>query len=321
MQCLICESPKNIRFNSEYKYDVQEDKKYLSDIKLYRCEECDFTFAHPMPSMNVLNDYYENFYRTPDRPPYFLTGNIEDLKKECFADRNFNYLLYLTTFLDFSKIKSIYDFGAGNGDVGYLLKKKFPHLKLYCTESDKHCKEILNERGYKNFTNIDEIDEKFDLIISFHSLEHLSDTKIFSFFKNTLSQNGHIFYEVPNTEKKYFETRDSDSPHLCFYTKKAFEKINEIYGLKFVNFSYSYYTFEYDAKVSKDARLGYEKLKNSSLPLLKIKQFLRKILPDKLIQFRRDLNKIKSINSEDRINNFINNSGNNCYIRGLVTPK
>ena len=274
-----------------------------------------------MPSEKTLNDYYENIYRTPDRPPYFLTGNIEDLKKEALADRNFNYLLYLSTFLDFTKIKSIYDFGAGNGDVGYLLKKKFPHLKLYCTESDKHCKEILKERGYENFTDINLIDEKFDLIISFHSLEHLSDTKIFSFFKKILNKDGHIFYEVPNSEQKYFDVRDSDSPHLCFYTKKSFEKINEIYGFEFINFSSSYYTYEYDARSSRAARLGYEKLKNSALPILKIKQFLRKILPQKIIQFRRNLNKIESMNSIERINNFINNSGNNCYIRGVIRIK
>ena len=61
MQCLICNSSKNVKFNCDYKFDVKEDKKYLKDLKLYKCNDCDFTFAHPMPPMSVLDDYYENY--------------------------------------------------------------------------------------------------------------------------------------------------------------------------------------------------------------------------------------------------------------------
>ena len=62
----------------------------------------------------------------------------------------------------------------------------------------------------------------------------------------------------------------------------------------------------------------YEKINKSPLPLIKIKRLLRKILPRKIIQFRRDLNSLKTKNSEDRINWFINNTKDGCYIRGIV---
>ena len=235
-----------------------------------------------MPKEDDLEYYYKEIYRAFDRPPYFLTGNIKDLKLECMDDRNLNYLVYLSSLLDFSKIKKIYDFGAGNGDLGYLLKKKFPHLELYCSEGDDQCKQILRERGYKNFNNLDEIEEKFDLIITLHSLEHLMNSEIYGAFKNLLNDNGHIFFEVPNCPQEYFDKRASDSPHLLFYTKKSFEKLNDIYGYKFLNFSTSSYSFDYDRKFSFDSMRQYEKINKSPLPLIKIKRLLRKICQEKL---------------------------------------
>ena len=176
----------------------------------------------------------------------------------------------------------------------------------------------MRERGYKNFNNLDEIEEKFDLIITLHSLEHLMNSEIYGAFKNLLNDNGHIFFEVPNCPQEYFDKRASDSPHLLFYTKKSFEKLNDIYGYKFLNFSTSSYSFDYDRKFSFDSMRQYEKINKSPLPLIKIKRLLRKILPRKIIQFRRDLNSLKTKNSEDRINWFINNTKDGCYIRGIV---
>ena len=39
------------------------------------------------------------------------------------------------------------------------------------------------KRGYRNYEDLDKIEDKFDLIISLHSLEHLTDLKIFDKFK------------------------------------------------------------------------------------------------------------------------------------------
>jgi 2-polyprenyl-3-methyl-5-hydroxy-6-metoxy-1,4-benzoquinol methylase len=111
---------------------------------------------------------------------------------------------------------------------------------------------LLNERGYKNFEDPNEIEEKFDLIITLHTLEHLTSTSIFSKFYNLLNKYGLIFFEVPNCTKKFFDLRVYDSPHLIFYTKKSFEKISQLNNLVFINFSYAFYPIEYDRKFSLD---------------------------------------------------------------------
>ena len=64
--------------------------------------------------------------------------------------------------------------------------------------------------------------QKFDLITTTHSLEHLSDiNSIFTKFKEILNKDGHIFFEVPNCTKEYFDGRAYDSPHLLFLQQKV----------------------------------------------------------------------------------------------------
>ena len=71
-------------------------------------------------------------------------------------DKNLSYLIYLTTLVDLSKIKSIYDFGGGDGDLGYALKRKFSQLQLFYRKYS-YCEKNLEERGYTNFKVFDEI--------------------------------------------------------------------------------------------------------------------------------------------------------------------
>ena len=317
MKCVNCKNSNQISFKDKYLFEIEEDKKYFGDIKIYYCGNCSISFVYPIPEDKNLSYFYKKIYRAPGRPPFFFNGDYEELKLQCLDHKNLNYLLYLTTLIEINNIKKIYDFGAGNGDLGYLLKKKFPHLELYCTESDQHCKKILKERGYTNFEDLNLINEKFDLIITLHSLEHLTDTSIFTKFLEILNKNGKIFFEVPNCTEEYFRLRIYDSPHLIFWNKKAFQKVAEKNNLKFINFSYASYPFEYDQKFSLESKNIYLKNFKTKFPIFKIKKYLKKIIPKYLISLIRDLKKNKK-ESEDIINWFSNNTGNNCYIRGIL---
>ena len=225
MKCIICNNT-NLTFNSDYKVEVESDIQYFEKCKIYKCDDCDFNFVYPMPSKQKLNYFYENVYKSLNRPPYWLTGNLEDMEQTYLEDRNISYLTYTTILLDFKNIKNIFDFGAGSGDLGYSLKKKFSHLNLFCTENDKHCIPLLQKRGYQNLKDILHLNNKIDLIIALHSLEHLDSIEIFNDFKKILKPSGKIFFEVPYCPKEYFDGRTYDSPHLLFYTKKSLEKIS-----------------------------------------------------------------------------------------------
>ena len=318
MKCFICEKNDNLELNSEYKLEIESDKKFFKNPKIYRCKNCDFSFVHPLPNNQDLDFFYRNIYRAENRPP-FWRQSIEQIESSLYSDKNLNYLLYITTFIKFNNISSILDFGSGYGDLAFLLKKKFPHLEIYSCEDDKYCKSILEKRGYKNYENLDNIDKKFDLIITLHSLEHLPNVKIFKKFKEILTTDGTIFFEVPNCTKDYFNGRAYDSPHLLFFTKKSFDKLSELYGLKIVNFTESSYSFNEDHKFQRISQNAYLQINSKKLLSTKFKFILRKILPKFLINFFKNILNIFFKNKQSMIlNSFYNNSGDNCYIRGLI---
>ena len=320
--CLICNSSKNVNFLDDYKLEIHEDKEYFKNAKIYKCKDCNFAFVNPMPNEEKLEEFYKDVYRSEGRPPYLVSENYEDQKKHYLEDKNLSYLLYLTTFVNMKKIKKLYDFGGGDGDLGHALKKKFPHLDLYCTENDKHCEKILNEREYKNFQNLDNIDCKFDLIVTTHSLEHLSSiNSIFKKFGEILNPNGHVFFEVPNCSEEYWKGRPYDGPHLLFYTKKSFEKLLDKHGFEFINFSYSSYSFDEDLKNQRLSQENYYKEKSSIISFIKIKKILKKIIPYALVKFRQDLIQAENLRKDSRMNWFVNNTGQNCYIRGVIKKK
>ncbi len=321
MNCLICQSKENLKFLDEYKLEIKQDVKFFKDLKIFHCNDCEFSFANPMPLDRDLNFFYKNIYRSANRPPYWVPTNFKDLDTNLIEDKNLNYLLYLSTLIDLKKIQKIFDFGAGYGNLGFLLKRKFPNLELYCSESDEVSKDILKDRGYKNFENIHKIDTKFDLIISLHSLEHLTNLEIFSKFNEILNKNGLIFFEVPNCSMEYFNGRPYDSPHLLFYSKKSFEKISKKYNFNIINFSYSSYTFESDHKYQLESQNQFNQLNSSKFNIQKFKKFLKNFLPKSLLNLRNNFLEAKKMKEISRIDWFTNNSGNNCYIRGILIKK
>lgn len=322
MKCAICEKVKSVKFLDNYKLEIFEDEKFFEDAKIYRCDDCDFAFVHPMPNEEKLYHFYEKVYRADGRPPYLVSENYEDQKKHYLSDKNLSYLIYLTSIIDIKSKKNLYDFGGGDGDLGYALKKKFPQLKLFCTEGDSHCERILRDRGYKNFKKLEEINEKFDLIITTHSLEHLTDiNSIFEKFNEFLNSDGHIFFEVPNCSKEYWEGRPYDGPHLLFYTKKSFETLAKIHGFEIINFSFSAYSFKDDHQNQRDSQNSYYKSRKGYFSINKIKRMLKKIIPNKIISLRQDLIQMKNLRKDIKLNWFVNNTGDNCYIRGILKKK
>jgi len=319
--CIICNKDHKVKFIDEYKLEVEEDKFFFQDAKIYKCEECNFSYVSPMPDNSDLNNFYENIYRQINRPPFWITDNLADRKKNYLDDKILSYLLYISTLIDLKKIKQVYDFGSGDGDLGYAIKKKFSHIQLFCSENDKQCQKILKEREYTNFKDLDKIDKKFDLILTTHSLEHMTDLKIFSKFSEILNPGGSIFFEVPNCTSEYFNGRVFDSPHLLFFTEESLKKISMKYNFDILNISFSSYSFSKDHKYQKESHDLYNKLINSKISFQNIKNKIKNFLPHSLLQLRRDYLNIKKNKSDTKLDWFANNTGDNCYLRGIIRKK
>ena len=318
MDCPICKTNIKSNYRCDYKFEINEDKKYFGDLKIDRCEECNFSYANPMPKNENLDFFYENIYRLPYRPPYWISENEQDIEKKFLLDRNLNYLLYLSTLIDLKKVENIYDFGAGIGDLGYAIKKKFPNVNLFCTEYDKHCLNILKKRGYNN-GEIKKIDKKFDLIITTHSLEHLTDVEVFSKFYEILKPGGYLFFEIPYCPEEYFSGRPYDGPHLLFYTKESIEKISEKYNFDVFRIDTSMYSFNEDYRNQKKSQDRYYKIQSGST--FNIKQFVKKFIPKSILKLREKLVDIKNIDEMQILGSYTSNSGDNTYLRGILKKK
>ena len=317
MKCILCEENET-KFLDKYKFNINSDIEFFGNINIYFCKSCNFSFCNPMPEKNKLTYYYENIYRSKGRPHELHPDNIDS---KLMSNKNLNYLQYLSTFIKFKDINKIFDFGSGTGDIGYLLKKQFDHLELYSSENDNFSKKILKKRGYQNFTEIHNIDLKFDLILSVHSLEHLTDFKIINFFKKISKPNSFLFLEVPNCPiDEEFLKRPYDSPHLMFFSKESFIQISKKFNLDLINLNVASYSIKQHFKYMERSKKKFEnwktgKNKNENYKS-KLKKIIKKIIPKHLLFYRRYLLNEKNSNDLD-LDHFTLNKPDSWCLRGL----
>tara|TARA_B100000575_G_C23100744_1_gene635063 strand:- start:65 stop:1024 length:960 start_codon:yes stop_codon:yes gene_type:complete len=274
----------------EYKFHVESDVEYFGKLNIYYCDKCDFGFSFPDPDEKKINYFYQNIYRSKGRPH----ETTRDLDSKLYNQQNFNYIEYLTTFINFNKINNVFDFGSGSGDLCYLLKQKFSHLNIATIENDRYSRQILEDRKIKVFNDFDEIKTKYDLVISTHVLEHLTDLEVIDNFKKISGKNSLFFFEVPNNQfKKNFMKRPYDSPHLLFFTEKSLEIIRNLFNLELVNKSFysnsleqQYHYMDLSKKKYRDWQQGY-KLNYKSETLIFIKNLVKKLIPKKIMQMRQ----------------------------------
>tara|TARA_Y100000590_G_scaffold444549_1_gene575430 strand:- start:51 stop:998 length:948 start_codon:yes stop_codon:yes gene_type:complete len=314
MNCVNCKK-NNIELLDKYKMEIDQDVKYLGEMSIFKCNDCHLAFCYPMPSNKKLDYFYSKIYRDINRPHHY----DEYYKKYSYLDNiNLDYLSYLTTHIDFNKINAILDFGAGIGNLGYSIKQYFNHIKLYSIESDEHCLETLKYRGYKNWTNFEEINIKFDLIISLHSLEHLTDLKPLHKLNTLLNNDGYLFIEVPNCDfDNYYKKRVFDSPHLLFFNIKSLENIFLNMQLKKINLIYSSYNIETDIQNQQASKLEFSKLNI----LKKFLKLLKKYSPLFILKLLRIYYKLKAMHNSDVLKWHVHSFKNTRCLRSLLQKK
>ena len=223
-----------------YRLLDEEDRNYFNNMKIYKCTVCKIAFAYPMPKSQLLNDFYSNVYRKKNRPHY-----IDYPERIQFREWQNAQYAYMNQFLDFDNIKTVIDVGPGYGFLLREIRGDHPNLKLIAVDPDIlsmtylqkyriETKDFLFEtEGMKRLPN-----ECADLIISSHSLEHM--TEPISFFqaaRKVLKNNGAIFLEVPNCEFKEdgYLPRPYDVPHLFFFDKESLSQVISNSGFEIVN--------------------------------------------------------------------------------------
>ena len=117
----------------------------------------------------------------------------------------------------------VLEFGAGTGFLSELMQEKF-QISVECLEIDESLLKILQGKGFKTYSNLTTLSEKYDLIFSSNVLEHIeNDAEILFELKKNLALNGILVSYVP-AFPILFSDLDRDVGHYRRYTRKEIKK-------------------------------------------------------------------------------------------------
>jgi 2-polyprenyl-3-methyl-5-hydroxy-6-metoxy-1,4-benzoquinol methylase len=136
--------------------------------------------------------------------------------------------------MDQNSIKSILDFGCGNGEMLEVFHSNF-EIDLMGLEPENGARVLAQKRGFNVLNSISEFvnnSKKFDLITLFHVVEHLYEpSDILNELKNILITDCIILIETPNSQYDIISLYESDafrnftywSHHPYLYSNKGLE--------------------------------------------------------------------------------------------------
>ena len=203
------------------------------------CRHCGFIIYCPRPDEQDIHTKYDH-----------LKTLEEDRKRSAYGshiniERSLNMFRYLTKYVDFKKTNKILDYGGADGSLMYA----FLNINQQCYVVD------YNENPIPNVTRlgatITEIspNEKFDLIVCSHVLEHIAQPlKTLKLLERHLDRDGKIFIEVPMEVWRKAPLPSEPVTHINFFTPNSLYNLLVLGGLivqkcELVACSYEEYEF------------------------------------------------------------------------------
>jgi cyclopropane-fatty-acyl-phospholipid synthase len=233
MECPICgEKVERLLFFEKLPVTDTIQEKFCpqeypgSDLHFYYCELCDHGFLHEtVTAAQIYSQKYK--YRTS-----------ESISGTAYAAR---CLEFLKEHMEEAQIKKVLEIGSNDLFFLKLLKQQWSHVECYAIDP------MLPDSGmvmdgiycYKNFIEDKEImnllaQQKFDLIICRHTLEHISNPRtFFASLENFTTQDTLCLFEIPDFEHIIFRARFDHiyHQHVNYFTEYSF-----LYLLKLFNF-------------------------------------------------------------------------------------
>lgn len=189
--------------------------------------------SKPLNNVQILRSFsldYEGFYKCYD----------QEWRAICAVDKANNLAEFIELIVaEFGEEGiSILDFGAGDGSVLEQLAKRNSENKFCAAEFSSHAVSILSRNNSVveafNVGNetVDHIDDRFDLLIASHVLEHVID--IDRFLKNISSLSGKFLIEVPLEDNGFLggNLLENDTGHVNFYNPNTIKLLLESRNFK-----------------------------------------------------------------------------------------
>ena len=227
--CIVCSSNLLEPLTKFYRFKNKPKFRYV-----FICKDCGHIQLNPMEIRNTIKDINNDFFTEKYRPGLIEENNKKKLSK--FVDR-------LEWKLDREGGNAL-EVGPGSGFLlDYLLEKNFSY---YFIESIEKFRKNLISKGGINVTNDlfsfdSAIEEKFDLIVLRHVIEHLDRPELsLQILNKYLKPEGMLYMALPNGIRinnisKGFRTSFLRDPHLSYFSTMNIMRIIRSVGLTIVD--------------------------------------------------------------------------------------
>ena len=224
INCPCCDSTDKIK--------LSEKDAFGFDHNVVLCSNCGLTYVSPRYNEKFTKNFYENHYFKIYK---FNSINEFDRFEQGKKSESFAYNKSKDLSL---KINSVLDVGCGSGIFLYpFFKDGIKTLGIDFSES-RFLPGIKHGLNLKKI-NLENITEKFDLILLNHVLEHTLDiSKFLSLIKSKLSVYGHVFIEVPsfgmmrNKSVSFDFLRTLQNAHNYYFSKGSLVNIMQKNGFE-----------------------------------------------------------------------------------------
>jgi|JFJP01.1.fsa_nt_gi Methyltransferase domain. len=208
---------------------TSEPKLCELPAKIYYCPECcQLQKVYSEIELSAIDLMYQSY------DAYKVSSGNEQL---IFAgDSHFKTRSYqaLEKCIDsLTETGKLLDIGTGNGTALKVSSKLLPNWQLFAFDiNDKYKDSVLKIPGVVDFYAGNFFDipaQKFDLIILWHSLEHIDKpTEYLANLKDYLTDNGQILLQVPDVQRQPFDLAVID--HCSHFTSFTLNKLCQSAG-------------------------------------------------------------------------------------------
>lgn len=212
-------------------------KEKIKSYQYYQCQKCDCLFLDPMPSVELLKNYYQRFS--------YSVGFINEIKVREIARQIIKRVLKLKP-----QSRTLLDIGCG---AGFFLEEAMEQgIQVSGIEPSKKLAKLARNRLKIPVYNSELTTEivrkmslKFDVILISHLIEHISNPHLFMRLVNQLlNKNGLLVIETQNINSfQYLLEKENYTfyippEHLCFYSLKTFRYLLSKYYYKYSRIEY-----------------------------------------------------------------------------------
>jgi 2-polyprenyl-3-methyl-5-hydroxy-6-metoxy-1,4-benzoquinol methylase len=234
IKCVLCEST-NLKkkqtldikeltncYSKENNINVKSEFHNSDKIEYYLCKNCDLSFFYP--TINGSQEFYNQIQYNHDT--YYKKERPEFFKALPFI----------------SSQTSVLEIGSGDASFAKLIKPK-NYLGLeYSDEAIRKAEKdniSLKKLSIEEFSAESENYENYDIVCSFHVLEHVENPRMFiSSCLEVLKKGGKLILAVPCRNSiltnNLNHTLNLPPHHLSRWSSKSFKKLTQLFGISLI---------------------------------------------------------------------------------------